>query len=68
MIYNFVFILGVQQSEPLIHILIHASTLFFFKILFPYGLLQRVEFPMSFAGTWMDLEIVILSEVREKQI
>ena len=32
---------GVQQSESVIHI--HVSTFFFFKILFPYRLLQSIK-------------------------
>ena len=41
MIYNVVLVSAVHQSEPVLHIPVHISTLFY--ILFPYRSLQNIE-------------------------
>ena len=42
--YNVVVVSGVQQSDSVIHIYVYMSILF--QVLFPYRLLQNIEFPV----------------------
>ena len=38
-----------------------------FQILFPHGILAIKKEIMPFAATWLDLEMIILSEVSQKE-
>ena len=80
LINNIVLVLGVQQSDSVIHI--QVSILF--QIFFPFRFITEywAEFPVlynrsllviyfkyssTFAATWMDLEIIILNEVSQAE-
>ena len=57
LIYNFVLISGVQQSESVIH----THIFFLFQILFPYRLLQNIEFPVLYSRSLLVIYFIYSS-------